>query len=208
MKYFLAVLFLAYIFFPSCGGCPSKVEEPTRVSSGAVTLKGPAGEQGPYADQPNVRVIKIGPSKDASSAPESAASVSSPSADVPREVAVDASLTSRLKDKLNAAFEGKGTAPPEIEIFTGNMSLDAFAQYYESRGRKIQRTSVPASQIIGPLLEEKPELAGKISLGNYSGVTINQVIVEGQNISAADKYIDPVTYEIVYKTFVTVTKTK
>ena len=67
---------------------------------------------------------------------------------------------------------------------------------------------MPASQVIAPLLEEKPELQGKISASNYTGIMINQVIVEGANISAADKYIDPVTYEVVYKTFVTVTKSK
>ena len=88
------------------------------------------------------------------------------------------------------------------------MSLDSFAKYYEDKGFKVQRTSVPASSVISPLLEEKPELVTKINMSNYQGVDINQVIVEGANISAADKYIDPETYSVVYKTFVTMTKMK
>jgi hypothetical protein len=193
------------LFLTACSGCPSKEEEPVQVGSGTVTLKITEPQRSePAALQPRVRVISIGPSKNDSET--SYDDNDGETADVPREVAVDDGLTTRLKDKLKEAFAGRDAEPPEIDIFTGIMSLDAFAKHYEDKGFKIQRTSVPASQVIAPLLDEKPELSDKINLGNYAGISINQVIVEGANISAADKYIDPETYEIVYKTFVTVTK--
>ena len=196
----------ALLYLSSCSGCPSEEEVPMRVSSDVQTLQlGRNMGAGDVAkDRPNVRVINIGPSKELDG--EETAEKTLESGAVPKEVVLDDALTTRLKTKLEEAFKGKSGTPPNIEIFTGVMSLDAFANHYEEKGLKIQRTSVPASQIIAPLLDEKPELADKISLSNYAGITINQVIVEGQNISAADKYIDPVTYEVVYKTFVTVTK--
>jgi hypothetical protein len=195
----------------SCSGCPAcgTSDEPVQVTSKTMTLnKEGRSAAVPEGDRPRVRVINIGPSKEEGSAegPAAKGSGSSGKEAVPSEVAISDPLTSRLKEKLKEAFEGRGSAPPEIEIYTGVMSLDSFAKFYEDKGYKIQRTSVPASQIVAPLLDEKPELSGKINLGNYSGVSINQVVVEGANISAADKYIDPETYEIVYKTFVTVTK--
>lgn len=210
-NWLILLVSLTSFFTASCNSCGSKVEEPTRVSSNALTLQmgSMLKETAPVSNKPNIKVINIGPSKEevakttTNETPQTASDK-----DIPKEVAIDSSLTGRLKDKLAQAFEGKGAAPPDIEIYTGVMSLGSFAQYYEGKGYKIQRTSVPASQIIAPLLEEKPELSSKISLNNYAGITINQVIVEGLNISAADKYIDPLTYEVVYKTFVTVTKTK
>ncbi len=189
----------------SCSGCPGcgKSDEPVQIGSKTMTLQEGGGSSTTAgANKPRVRVINIGPSKKE----EGEAKLSGGSSAVPSEVTISDSLTSRLKEKLKEAFEGRGSAPPEIEIYTGVMSLDAFAKYYEDKGHKIQRTSVPSSQIVAPLLDEKPELSGKINLSNYAGVNINQVVVEGANISAADKYIDPETYEIVYKTFVTVTK--
>lgn len=200
-KYFVFIL-APLFFFSACSSCFE--EEPAQVSSGTVLLgQVPKAERPVDSSLPKVKVINIGPSKDS---PNQTASASA--SDIPREVNVDDALTSRLKDKLNEAFRGRGTSPPDIEIYTGSMGLDQFSKYYEDKGLKIQRTSVPASQIIAPLLDEKPELAGKINLADYAGVSINQVIVEGENISAADKYIDPETYEVVYKTFVTVTKMK
>lgn len=190
------------VFISSCSGCFE--EEPAKVASGTILLNQMPKQlpMQPARDgQPNVRVINIGPSKDV--VPET---VSSSQGQIPKEVTIDSSLTARLKEKLAEAFGGRNSPPPDIEIYTGTMSLEQFSKYYEDRGFKIQRTSVPASQIIAPLLDEKPELADKVSLANYAGVTINQVIVEGANISAADKYIDPETYQIVYKTFVTNTK--
>ncbi|MBI2342492.1 MAG: hypothetical protein HYU98_07160, partial [Deltaproteobacteria bacterium] len=199
-------LIVTLLFLSACSGCPSKEEEPVQVGSDTLTLKMTQQQkEEPSAQLPKIRVINIGPSKDDSKSSYDSDDEEG-AADIPREVVVDDALTSRLKGKLKEAFAGRNTEPPEIDIFTGTMSLDAFAKHYEDKGYKIQRTSVPASQVIAPLLDEKPELSERINLGNYAGININQVIVEGANISAADKYIDPETYEIVYKTFVTVTK--
>lgn len=206
-KLILAILVFSVIHVAGCSSCQND-EEPVRVSSSS-TLKIPlefadANKQAAPAG-PNVRVINIGPSKENTESPQTSSGGTS---GVPSDVGFDSTLTTRLKEKLNAAFAGRGTTPPDIEIFTGAMSLDNFSKFYEEKGYKIQRTSVPATQVIEPLLEEKPELSSRISLSKYAGVTINQVIVEGANISAADKYIDPETYDVIYKTFVTVTKMK
>lgn len=193
----------------SCGGCLTREDEPVQVGSQTLTFETAEKQQpqksvAPAQNQPRVRVINIGPSKNTEGRQQQADS----NQEVPSEVVVDTTLTSRLKERLAEAFEGRGSTPPEVDIYTGSMSIDGFAKYYEDRGFKIQRTSVPASQVIAPLLDEKPELSDKIMLSNYAGIVINQVIVEGANISAADKYIDPETYEVVYKTFVTVTHLK
>ncbi|PIR16238.1 MAG: hypothetical protein COV46_09185 [Deltaproteobacteria bacterium CG11_big_fil_rev_8_21_14_0_20_49_13] len=193
-----------FLLLSSCGGCPSREDDPVRVNSSMLTLGKQAGTPAqPQEQKQNVRIINIGPSKEVAGGASSGGNEN-----LPTGVAIDNSLTDRLRDKLKEAFADRGGDPPDIEIFTGNMSLDSFSKYYEERGNKIQRTSVPASQVVAPLLNERPDLADKINMSNYAGITINQVIVEGANISAADKYIDPETYEVVYKTFVTVTKTK
>ena len=210
----LAVKILLPVVFLGLSACSSDNEEPVKVSSSSVLHDNSQSQQESVATKqlngPRVRVINIGPSKDDSSDSDSYSSSTQPRGDstVPKEFAVDTSLTDRLHDKLKEAYASRGGKPPDIEIYTGSQSLDQFAKHYEELGYKILRTSVPAGQVIGPLLDEKPELASKVSLANYSGININQVIVEGANISAADKYIDPVTYEIVYKTFVTVTKVR
>jgi hypothetical protein len=188
----------------SCSSCFNREEVPTRVGSESVTLNQATQAQQASLQQapgPNIRVINIGPSKK-----EGAGGKSGAASGLPSDTSLDDRLTSRLKEKLAQAYEGRGAKIPEIEIYTSPMSLQSFSKYYEDKGFKIQRTSVPAGQVIAPLLEEKPELAGKIQMSNYTGININQVIVEGANISAADKYIDPESYEVIYKTFVTVTK--
>lgn len=195
------VLFFVALLLTNCGGCPGSEEETIQVGSSTIILDGGKGAQNTVPTGPKIRTINIGPSKDVTDAPYGDTSI-------PAEVAQDSALTNRLKEKLDQAFAAKGGTPPNIEIYTGVLSLDAFAKYYEDRGFKIQRTSIPASQVIAPILDERPEMSGKIDLANYAGVSINQVVVEGANISAADKYIDPETYEIVYKTFVTVNKSK
>lgn len=196
------LVFLCFLFH-ACSACPSREDEPTRVNSSMLTLKTAEQLSQPEGAGPNVRVINIGPSKE-----EEQVEAKGVIADVPSDVSMDSSLTNRLREKLKEAFSGKGGTPPDIEIYTGVMSLEAFSKYYEDRGYKIQRTSVPASQVIAPLLSEKPELSDRINISNYAGITINQIVVEGVNISAADKYIDPENYQVVYKTFVTITKTK
>ena len=203
MKHII-IIFIC-LLFNGCSSCRDGEDEPVRIGSQALTLQVPTIAQS-QAKEPNIKVINIGPSKREDG--EKTEEPKTESGNVPSEVNIDNTLTSRLKEKLEEAFAGKGTKPPEIEIYTGVMSLEDFSKYYEGKGYKIQRTSIPASQIVAPLLDEKPELSSKISLANYAGININQIIVEGLNISAADKYIDPETYEVVYKTFVTVTRMK
>ena len=200
------------MFLSACSGCPAREEEPVQIGSSTLLLKNKP-VQTPQATGPKVRVINIGPSKEENGSGDMASGAAMSdtfgvSVSIPSDVGIDSGLTGRLKDKLKEAFADRGSSPPDIDIYTGVMSLDSFARYYEDRGYKIQRTSVPAAQVIEPLLSERPELAAKVNLSNYAGININQVVVEGANISAADKYIDPETYEVVYKTFVTVTKTK
>lgn len=185
--------------------CSRKTDEPERASSKALELSRPVVEKQEVVKN-NVKVINIGPSKEAPRTEER--SFEAPSAPLPSDAGFNDALTSRLKEKMKEAFAGRESAMPDVDIYTSATSLESFSRYYEERGYKIQRTSIPASQIIAPLLDEKPELRDKISLGNYAGITINQIIVEGINVSAADKYIDPETYEVVYKTFVTVTRTR
>jgi len=201
----LTLTIAATIFIGACSGCFNREEVPTRVGSQAMILDRSVKEdQAPAARSktagPNIRVINIGPSK------SEGGSAGLAPGNLPTDVAIDSRLTGRLKEKLAQAYEGRGTKAPEIEIYTSAVSLEEFSKYYTDKGYKVQRTMVPASQVIAPLLEERPELASRVQASNYSGVNINQVIVEGASISAADKYIDPETYEIVYKTFVTVTK--
>ncbi len=207
-------IILPIVLLIACS-CSSDHEEPVKVSSSSFLQDNTQTQQEVAAHKklsgPRIRVINIGPSKDSSSLDGASGEYGGSSRQdttVPKEFSVDATLTGRLHDKLKEAYASRGGSPPEIEIYTGSQSLDQFARHYEDLGYKILRTSVPAGQVIGPLLNERPELASRISLANYSGVNINQVIVEGANISAADKYIDPVTYEVVYKTFVTVTKVR
>jgi len=205
-----AMLFIASLLcFSSCSSC-QKDDEPTRVSSNAITLKGNVQKSAePYISkrEPRVRVINIGESaRHEDQEGSSTKPIYGGNASLPPETELNDTLTNRLKEKMQESYSDRGTTPPAVDIYTSAQSLEEFSRYYEDRGHNIQRTRIPASQIIAPLLEEKPELRDKISIAQYAGIYINQVIVEGQNISAADKYIDPETYEVINKTFVTVTK--
>lgn len=111
-------------------------------------------------------------------------------------------LSKRLMDKLKESkIPFNENNPPKI--YVSNQTISEFSSYYESKGQKVSRMSIPASVLIAPLLQEHPELAAKIDVKAMETTVINQVVVEGTGISAADKYIDPDTLQVVDKLFVT-----
>ncbi len=112
-------------------------------------------------------------------------------------------LTMRLREKMAQAYGGDVNRVPAANIYLSNGTLDEFIDFYEQRGYKVSRISVPVKRILQPVLREKPELAEKIQLENYEGLVIHQAMVDGTGISAADKYIDPDTYQIIERLFVT-----
>jgi|GEM_PF-7079231 len=124
---------------------------------------------------------------------------------LPPETYEDTALTERLREKMKGAYEGRESEMPDVKIYTSNLNYDEFVDYYRRLGYPLDTVEVPASEVIAPVLKQRPELASKINLKDYEGVTIRQVIVKGAGISAADKYIDPDTFAIVDKTFVTKT---
>lgn len=111
-------------------------------------------------------------------------------------------LSKRLTDKLKESkIPFNENNPPKI--YVSNQTISEFSNYYESKGQKVSRMSIPASVLIAPLLQEHPELAAKIDVKAMENTIITQVVVEGSGISAADKYIDPDTLQVVDKLFVT-----
>lgn len=112
-------------------------------------------------------------------------------------------LTQRLKEKMAEAYGGDMGRVPDAKIYLGTNSLQDFIEFYEQRGYRVQRIAVPVQRILQPVLRDRPELQGKIRLEDYADVVIHQAMVEGTGISAADRYIDPDTYEVVDRLFVT-----
>lgn len=124
-------------------------------------------------------------------------------AGLPPETYEETDLTARLREKMLDAYGGKEEKIPDVKIYISDMKYDEFITYYQNLGYDVKTVAVPAKQVIEPVLEQRPELAGKIKLSDYEGVVIHQVMVNEAGISAADKYIDPDTFEVVEKTFVT-----
>ncbi|GEM_PF-6299329 len=112
-------------------------------------------------------------------------------------------LTMRLREKMAEAYGGDVKRVPNATIYLSNGTLEEFISFYEERGYHVQRVTVPVQRILQPVLRDKPELADRIHLENYADAAIHQAMVEGTGISAADKYIDPDSYEIVDRLFVT-----
>lgn len=112
-------------------------------------------------------------------------------------------LTMRLREKMSKAYGGDISRVPEATIFLSNERLEDFISFYEERGYQVQRVSVPVTRILAPVLRDKPELSNQLQIENYEGVSINQAMIEGTGISAADRYIDPDTYEVIERLFIT-----
>lgn len=212
----LCVILCGLVSLHACSGCRRELES-VQVSGQSLELE--AQKQAPPSDasqDTGPRVIEIRAKKgDDTTSASPSSSVTSidiasgtslqppPKAQqVPPGAIVEETLTKRLTDKFkesNIPFNEKN--PPKIYI--SSQSLSEFSSYYESKGQKVSRMSIPAAVLIRPLLQEHPELSSKIDADALEKVTINQVVVEGTGISAADKYIDPDTLQVVDKLFVT-----
>lgn len=185
-----------------CGGCPSD-SRVTTVGSPQVALEKPAPPAPPPVPEPET-------------VPEKAAVPAPPA---PEEVMADLSaaspppvpagtfeaedLTMRLREKMAEAYGGDLAKVPQAKIYLSNGTLQELIDFYEQRGYRVQRVSVPVTRILQPVLRDKPDLASRIRLEDYEGVVIHQVMIEGTGMSAADKYIDPDTYQVIDRLFVT-----
>ena len=212
----IALIIFLIPFTSGCRSCLSNKEPDTVISAQSVMLemrKAKKEDKVAVAEEkkPRVRRIDIGPSKRRSEEPEAVPEDASESTvkrsirelALPPETYEETDLTSRLQDKLAEAYGGDEDQLPDVKIYLSEMKYDEFVNYYKDLGYKVQTVAVPAMQVIEPVLEQRPELADKINLADYEDVVIHQVMIDEAGISAADKYIDPDTYEVVNKTFVT-----
>ncbi|PIR20544.1 MAG: hypothetical protein COV45_05720 [Deltaproteobacteria bacterium CG11_big_fil_rev_8_21_14_0_20_47_16] len=218
VNYFLNLLIVLVMFgLSACSGCQKEATS-VQVDGRSLQLATPPPSQADEDSQPaGPRIITIvgKPYHGEGAAPTSAPAITpAPQAApvapavaegasrVPPGTTEEESLTKKLHDKLkeaNIAFSDKN--PPKI--YVSGQSLDEFTGFYEAKGQAVSRMSVPASVLVRPLLQEHPELAGKVNVEALDKVIINQVVVEGTGVSAADKYIDPDTFQVVDKLFVT-----
>lgn len=207
------LLIVGFLLLPSCSGCRREADSiQVNADSLHLTTPPPKPEPTPTAPTgPRTFYITGKPSTDStppsvtapSTTPSPLSIVAAPKPpSVPPGVVEDQSLTQRLQERMKEVkIEMSDKDPPKI--YLSQQSLDEFSKYYEARGQKVNRMSIKAGDMLRPVLQEHPELAGKIDINAMDGITINQVVVEGTGISAADKYIDPATYQIVDKLFVT-----
>ncbi|MBI2343656.1 MAG: hypothetical protein HYV02_04915 [Deltaproteobacteria bacterium] len=207
----LSLLLPAILGSAGCGGCPH---------NGAVTVVSSPPVQLTYAPPPppppppmkkvQESLVSASPPK---KAPPRVAEVppdeilsdltSSGPPPVPPSAFQADDLTMRLREKMAEAYGGDVSRVPNATIYLSNDTIEGFIDFYEERGYTVTRIAVPVTRILQPVLRDKPELAEKIHLDDYEGITIHQVMVEGTGVSAADKYIDPDTYEVVDRLFVT-----
>lgn len=200
--------------FNSCSGC----REPQSIQVSGQSLELEAQKQAQAQQQqatgPRVIEIKAKPYNGSTEktgttvAGESTISIiptntsTPPKIQTPPGAVEEEALSKRLMDKLKESkISFNENNPPKI--YVSNQTITEFSSYYESKGQKVSRMSIPASVLIAPLLQEHPELANKIDMNKIENTVINQVVVEGSGISAADKYIDPDTLQVVDKLFVT-----
>lgn len=193
----------------SCRACKRNQEPEVTISGRSVTLKVKQPPPEPVASyDPNIKRIEIGPRKTAE--PEEPSVEDEKQEYVPQKISAlppatyeDTDLSARLREKMLDAYAGKEEAIPDVKIYISDMKYDEFVNYYKNLGYNVNTVAVPATQVIEPVLEQRPELAGKIDLSKYEEIVIHQVMIDDAGISAADKYIDPDTFEVIDKTFVT-----
>lgn len=220
MKLLLHIfLLLIIVSFIGCGSCRRNKEPTTTVTSRPLTLDTREAEKEVDAIEkkgPKIRYIEIGPSKKGEQEAEEEgpdkekineiAEINkkiAEAASLPPETYEETDLTNRLRSKLLEAYGGKEENLPDVKIYTSEMKYDDFVTHYKNLGYKVQTVAVPASQVIEPVLSQRPELAGKINIADYEDVVIHQVMIDELGISAADKYIDPDTFQVIDRTFVT-----
>lgn len=213
LKIIISLLTVFLFAASSCDSCKKSDEPEVTISSSEVILytrdweeKSVKREKG----KPRIRRIEIGPServveediKTSKAAPvQDVKSIID--SDLPPKTTLENDMTERLRDKMLDAYEGREDEIPDVQIYLSEMKYDEFVKYYEKLGYKVQTVEVPAIQVIEPVLESRPELASKLDMAKYEDTVIHQVMVDGAGISAADKYIDPDTFEVIDKTFVT-----
>jgi hypothetical protein len=209
----LSILFL---FLQACSGC--REPESIQVSGQSLELEAQkqAAQQAQQQQPTGPRVIEIrarpfaGTTEKTGSTPAGDTTMTiipvTPTTvaktQAPPGAVEEEALSKRLTDKLKESkIPYNENNPPKI--YVSNQTISEFSNYYESKGQKVSRMSIPASVLIAPLLQEHPELAAKIDMKTIENTVINQVVVEGSGVSAADKYIDPDTLQVVDKLFVT-----
>lgn len=195
-----------------CSGCPRRGDDPLTVTGAAVTLPESVPPEPVKVvplpappSTPSTPLTPTGPAVEAAPHADSLATLArSGTPPVPPGAYVADDLTQRLKEKMAEAYEGDLTKVPDAKIYLGQQDLDSFARFYEQRGYKTQRVTIPASQIIQAAMRDRRDLVDRITLSDYDGVVIEQIIVEGTGVSAANKYIDPDTLRVIDRLFVTV----
>ncbi|MBI2346227.1 MAG: hypothetical protein HYV03_04970 [Deltaproteobacteria bacterium] len=207
-RYFLL---LGLTVFSGCSGCPRR-DDVVTVAAPPLTLQDvpppatiePLRAQPPPASQsstPATPPLSAGPP----SLPQPLGLLATAGPPpVPPGAYVAEDLTQRLKEKMAEAYGGDLTKVPDAKVYLGTEELDSFAKFYEQRGYKTGRVTIPVSQIIQAAMRDRPELKERVNLSDYDGIVIEQVMVEGTGVSAANKYIDPDTLKVVDKLFVTV----
>jgi hypothetical protein len=155
----------------------------------------------------NIKRIEIGPSGRREELPteEELKSAFKPVsvANLPPNTYEETDLSARLREKMMDAYAGQEDSIPDVKIYLSEMKYNEFVDYYRGLGYKVNTMAVPAMQVIEPALEQRPEMAEKINLADYEEIVIHQVMIDDAGISAADKYIDPDTFQVINKTFVT-----
>lgn len=217
MKNVLKTILLFSLIFPliflisckSCKSCKREAEPEVTISGDTLLLEVEEGEFVEKKDKEDSKIkrIEIGPRKEyRTPEPEAEEEVEYTPPKIsalPPDTYEETDLSARLREKMVAAYDGQEEAIPDVKIYLSDMKYNEFVDYYKSLGYSVHTVAVPAKQVIEPVLEQRPEMASKINLADYEDVVIHQVMVDDAGISAADKYIDPDTFEVIDKTFVT-----
>lgn len=193
--------------FAGCRACKKSDEPVVTISAAPVTIEGRAEEPAalPAGKGSNVKHITIGPGKgedEEPAAPQEEPAKKISDVALPPNTFEETDLSARLREKMLDAYKGREDDMPDVKIYLSDMKYDEFVNYYKGLGYSVRTVAVPARQVIEPVLDLRPELAGKINLSAYDDVVIHQVMVDDAGISAADKYIDPDTFQVLDKTFV------
>jgi len=207
------VIILLITFLASCSkgchGCHRDTSPETTIVASSVMLEARdiPDEEPAKPTGPKIRRITIGPRtrriEAVADVPVTSQEKLAEMSKLPPDTFEETDLSSRLREKMLDAYQGREEDIPDVKIYISDMRYDEFVSYYQNLGYKVSTVAVPASQIIEPVLDQRPEMKSKINMADYDNVVIHQVMVDEAGISASDKYIDPDTFEVIDKTFVT-----
>ena len=208
-----ATILIFTILFASCSkgchGCHRDTSPETTIVASSVMLEARdiPDEEPSKPSGPKIRRITIGPRtrriETTADVPKTSQEKLAEMSQLPPDTFEETDLSSRLREKMLDAYQGREEDIPDVKIYISDMRYDEFVSYYQNLGYKVSTVAVPASQIIEPVLDQRPEMRRKINMADYDNVVIHQVMVDEAGISASDKYIDPDTFEVIDKTFVT-----